>query len=275
MSSEKSLGALQQPLPYPGALQAVGLVVLVSLVMGAVKLPFRLLESLLQTEINAFAVSLLSGLAFVLLYCRNKPQVDLRLQLALRPFRPALFVLFVVVVIALRPMIADGTVLSTRLFPVPEWIGELFKGSTKGLLGVLAVVLVGPIAEEVLFRGVILAGFLRRYSTSKAIAGCAVLFAAYHLNPWQLLPAFFVGLLLSWHFARTGLVAHCIAGHMVLNALAYVERGLPTESGFVYPWWSHLLALTLFIFGIVLLARYVDPRQQHDKHTEVRFGESD
>ena len=70
----------------------------------------------------------------------------------------------------------DG--LINRVMPEPEYLRPLIRQ-----IGWPAVVLGGPIAEESIFRGVILGGFLGRYSRSQAIWGSAILFTLMHGNP--------------------------------------------------------------------------------------------
>ena len=82
----------------------------------------------------------------------------------------------------------------------------------------LTMVVVLPIAEEALFRGWMLRGFLHHYSTPKAVVATAILFSVFHLNPWQALAVFPLGLFLAWAGVRTGSVVPCIFGHAAYNA---------------------------------------------------------
>ncbi|WP_409994892.1 CPBP family intramembrane glutamic endopeptidase [Chitinophaga pinensis] len=43
---------------------------------------------------------------------------------------------------------------------------------------------------------------LKRYPPRKAIVISALFFGLIHLNPWQALPAFCIGLLLGWVFTK-------------------------------------------------------------------------
>lgn len=89
---------------------------------------------------------------------------------------------------------------------------------------VALVAVAGPVAEELLFRGVLLpwlAGWLRPWS---GIAVSSALFGMLHytygvLAVW---PAF-LGVVLGWMRLRTGKLAPCVALHMTVNALAVVR----------------------------------------------------
>ena len=71
-------------------------------------------------------------------------------------------------------------------------------------LGFVAVGLLAPLVEEIVFRGAILRALLSQFSKAwVAILISAVLFAAIHANPAQMPHAFVVGLLLGWMYWRT------------------------------------------------------------------------
>jgi membrane protease YdiL (CAAX protease family) len=133
-------------------------------------------------------------------------------------------------------------------------------------LAVLAVlVLVAPVTEEPLFRGLILGGFLRRYAPGVALTLSALLFAAAHLSPWQLPGIFAVGLALGWLYARTQNLLPCLLGHAFVNALPvgllYLLppipgfSSIPTDTVEFQPLGLDLLGLVLVTGGLVGLQR--------------------
>ncbi len=85
------------------------------------------------------------------------------------------------------------------------------------LLFLLPVVVVAPIAEEVFFRGLLLRGYLARYSVTTAMLGTAVLFAIFHLNPWQAIVAFPLGVAYAWLVLITGSLLPGIMSHAMVN----------------------------------------------------------
>lgn len=142
-------------------------------------------------------------------------------------------------------------------------IGRLVTGSWQGV--VLAVV-VAPLTEELLFRGVILRGFLGRWKPWSAIATTALLFAGMHINPAQMPVAFLLGLVLGWVYVRTGSLGLCFLGHALNNAAAYFVGALPFEvdnfnhvppagNATFHPWWFDVVGLLLFTGGAWLLHR--------------------
>jgi membrane protease YdiL (CAAX protease family) len=103
--------------------------------------------------------------------------------------------------------------------PMPDSIRESFAGLHRGnpFMYFLAIVVIAPLAEELFFRGWMLRGFLANYSPAKSIWLSAVIFAAFHLNPWQAIAALPLGLMAGWLVWRTGSQAPGMAAHFTLN----------------------------------------------------------
>jgi membrane protease YdiL (CAAX protease family) len=82
-----------------------------------------------------------------------------------------------------------------------------------GLIGVL-----GPLAEELLFRGVIQARFTERWGRGIAIPVAAALFGVAHMDLVQGTFAFLFGLFLGWAADRYGSLRPAILAHAVNNS---------------------------------------------------------
>jgi uncharacterized protein len=105
---------------------------------------------------------------------------------------------------------------------LPNWLHTLDKTArTNPLPTLLFGVVVIPACEEILFRGIILPGLLRRYRPWLAIGQSALLFAVIHANPAQSVPVFFMGLLLGALYYYTRSLWVCWALHALNNALAF------------------------------------------------------
>jgi hypothetical protein len=110
-----------------------------------------------------------------------------------------------------------------HVLPPPAWFWELFDKifeSDFGFWGAfMKVVVVAPVVEELIFRGVIMHGLMRNYSKFTAIFFSGLLFALFHLNPWQFPATFVLGLILGWIMIRTRNILLCIGGHALNNLL--------------------------------------------------------
>lgn len=105
------------------------------------------------------------------------------------------------------------------LIPMPDAIKQAFLGLMQGnaVIFFVSITLIAPVAEELFFRGWMLRGFLANYSAAKSIWLTAVIFALFHLNPWQAVVALPLGLLFGWLVLRTGSLAPGIIGHFTVN----------------------------------------------------------
>jgi membrane protease YdiL (CAAX protease family) len=104
--------------------------------------------------------------------------------------------------------------------PMPESYREWMVDQvtrTNRLLFLLPVVIVAPVAEELFFRGLLLRCYLARYSVTTAVWASAVLFAVFHLNPWQGIVALPLGLAYAWLVLQTGSVLPSMLSHAMVN----------------------------------------------------------
>ena len=91
---------------------------------------------------------------------------------------------------------------------------------------ILLTVVVAPVMEEIVFRGMILES-MKKYSPLFALIFSSVLFALAHLNLYQGLPVFGMSLAFGLVYLKTGSLAASIYMHFVNNLLAVVASYLP------------------------------------------------
>ncbi len=127
----------------------------------------------------------------------------------------------------LQYFLGEITTLMDHFMPPPGWFMELFSRLFQSDLGiwggVVRVVIIAPVVEELIFRGVIMTGFMKNYKIWYAITFSALMFALFHLNPWQFPATFLLGLALGWIRYRTNSIFACIAGHAIHNGLIYIS----------------------------------------------------
>lgn len=90
--------------------------------------------------------------------------------------------------------------------------------------------LIGPVCEEIIFRGVILEGLAKKYDPTKALIFSALIFGLIHLQPLQVIAAFFAGLILGWIYLKTQSLWIVIALHVINNFAAFTFSDLGTAS---------------------------------------------
>lgn len=142
--------------------------------------------------------------------------------------------------------------------PSPEMqaFGEAFTelGQSPGTAALLFLgASVAPaIAEELLFRGLVLQSIKRHLSTRWAVLISSGVFAAYHLNLQQFPTAFVIGLALGALAIRSGSVLPGMLLHMLHNGLALVAQLYLDEATLMRPeMWLLLLGPAVAI--VVLL----------------------
>ncbi len=121
----------------------------------------------------------------------------------------------------------------------------------------LKLLLIAPLTEESMFRGLLLGGFLLAYRRWTAILLSASLFAAIHGHPVQAVTALASGVFLSWLMAESGNLALPLLGHAVANGVALALADLPDLAAhFVArPVSFGILGLSILVAGAVLLPR--------------------
>jgi membrane protease YdiL (CAAX protease family) len=140
--------------------------------------------------------------------------------------RRGLLVLWVVA--AALPLVHALGAVSGRVFPPGAADFELYEallpdGLGSGVMGGVAVVVVAPLAEEILFRGLAQDALRAWIGTPGAVAVQAALFGISHGAAWLVAPITLLGLLLGGLVARTGNLSAAWLGHAIFNAVSYVE----------------------------------------------------
>jgi len=127
-----------------------------------------------------------------------------------------------------------------------------------GIVPVLFSCVVAPVLEEMLFRGVILRGFLRQYSRTFAILWSATLFGIAHLNLYQMATALVLGIVSGWLYERCRSLWPCILLHAAYNGfvtgyygwLVSHAESQPTGPGAAFMGASFV---ALFVGALILL----------------------
>lgn len=144
-------------------------------------------------------------------YLRLEPPCSWRLAFYL-PLYLGAAILFNLLGMLLQPLDSGGT----AVLPTGFW-------------SVLAVIfancLVPAVMEELLFRGALM-GVLLPVGSKIAVVAPAILFAAFHTQPSQMLVALLTGLYFGWVARRTGSILTGMVLHFVNNLVAILEMYL-------------------------------------------------
>jgi len=114
----------------------------------------------------------------------------------------------------------------TALIPMSESHKEAFlnNGSQTGIITLFQSLIAAPILEELIFRGIILDGLLKKYSYLKSILISSLLFGLIHLNPSQFVVGLIMGIFTGWIYYKTRIITLSILIHSVGNLASILMR---------------------------------------------------
>lgn len=140
-------------------------------------------------------------------------------------FRMALTVSIATIATA---FVAD--IFNSVMPPVPEWFEKAMEQLMNAPIWItlISVSVFAPLFEEWLCRGIVLRGLLQKSSPAAAITVSALFFAVLHMNPWQALPAFLLGLLFGYVYYKTGSLKLTMLMHCVNNTMATIFSRIPS-----------------------------------------------
>lgn len=187
--------------------------------------------------------------------------------LPFRRFSPWLVPPLVLSMAGVSIVLSEADNLMRTVLPMPAWIVAIVEQALLGghspLASWILLVVIAPVTEELLFRGLVLNALLRRYSPLVAVLFSALLFALLHMNPWQLPVAMVSGVLLGWLYVRTRSLWPCLLGHAFMNTGPNLGGLLPWEiPGYTssiegqityQPWWFDLTGIALLVVGVGLM----------------------
>lgn len=216
----------------PGQAMAFGGFFLVLIVFQVlIRLPLQAELSL--HLLTAYLVGVLMPTLMMAIMLTTRPL----LALALRPVTLRDLLLALALAVLLMPPGALTTHVILESIPglkqsLQERLDNPIPGSTSpaGLFVWVQLTVLIPllmaVSEELLFRGFILTGLSRYFSPMPALLLSSFLFAVFHMNVFQSIPHFLLGLVLGLLAQRTGSVIPAIVMHLAFNALVGVGLGV-------------------------------------------------
>lgn len=118
----------------------------------------------------------------------------------------------------------------TKVLPeTPQWFEDAMNAIMDAPVWItlLSVSIFAPLFEEWLCRGLVLRGLLQKMRPGAAISVSALFFAVLHMNPWQAVPAFILGVFFGYVYYRTGSLKLTMLMHCVNNTFAVIFSKIP------------------------------------------------
>lgn len=131
-----------------------------------------------------------------------------------------------------------------------------FHGTLHRAAFAFATTALGPITEEMFFRGALFRALRRTFSPAVTVLLTAILFAFCHLSPRHVVHVFPAGLVLGALRASTGSLVAPLLAHMTFNAVTTFQllsgRVNLTEPEPLVPWWQGLAGLGGTVAALLL-----------------------
>src|SRR6056297_244604 len=143
----------------------------------------------------------------------------------------------------------------------PDYDNPLLKTIFKSnMIGIIFALLIAPIMEEVIFRGIILGGLKKNYSIISALLISSLLFSISHFTLVQLVPTFIAGLYFGYIFYKSGSLLLSMFAHFSYNLLPII---LVQSSGIaeklinfkLHRFMILFVAILILVFGINFLRK--------------------
>lgn len=220
----------QQSKYYPTIIGAIHLIVLYIFIQTIVDFPLALLDYYNGTDYlsNPYKKIILGivSTGFIFYFAWRKAGVPIKELFPSKSFNILILIAVMFFLWSAQNLIGEVNTALNNVLPPPPWFFEMFNKifeSDYGIYGaIMKVVIVAPVIEEFIFRGIIMHGLMRNYSKFTAVFVSALMFALFHLNPWQLPATFVLGLMLGILMVRTRNIFLCILGHAINNGLVLI-----------------------------------------------------
>ena len=125
-----------------------------------------------------------------------------------------------------------SVLLSLLGLPVEEqeWVRELYADRSALLRIAPWVVLIGPLAEEIFFRGYFFRFTSQRLGLPAGLLLSSVVFSVIHWNASGFLIYLGIGYVLAWVYHRTGRIVAPIVGHVTLNSIVLIVSTVAAQA---------------------------------------------
>jgi len=209
---------------FPNALEALLLIVVlmvIELFVSAAVFDMNLLAGINDADVYRFITVVGNGILFIGLMAYKR----VGYRALFHPARHSLTATMTLVTVPILLLVPGLVLLAGAVNSIVQWLfpmsaADIARFATQmesGLVPTSFACVAAPVLEELLFRGVILRGFLRQYTRTFSILWSAALFGAAHLNVYQMVTAFAIGIVAGWLYERCRSLWPCILLHAAYN----------------------------------------------------------
>lgn len=239
-----------------------GVLIVVSISTGIGKLFVNILFEN-SDQYNTVATSLggFITLAIIYKFCGEGKNIAYIYKLKRIKLKDILYI--ILMGIALSIVLSILIDFLTQLFPSYEEVSNRITSQTSSILNIMCIVVLVPIYEEIIFRGIIFNHLKENYKIGIAIVVQALVFGIEHGNIVQSIYTFILGIVLALMYMYFNSIYANIMLHMIFNLFGgVIDLKLYSLNEFMY----YILATICFVFLIIASYKMVlDYRRNHRK----------
>jgi len=212
---------MNQPRSYPNILQSIGLAfILMCMLLLTSQLSRLLPQALGQEAIMFIAYTTAMSLSIWMITAISKAfKTQQSFHFNIKGIATPCLILMATLALLI------GIIYPiSLLIPISEASRAVFETvfHQPNIFTFLAVVIAAPFLEEYIFRGVLLDGLLKNYSSTLSILLSSLLFGLFHGNPLQIISAFIGGIYIGWIYYKTKNLLYCILIHFIINLVGFL-----------------------------------------------------
>ncbi len=211
-----------------------------------------------------YPLSMLFATAIIYAYVRMRGGRTRIARFSKRGFNPNILLSGIFWIIAAQLILEPAT----QLLPDVENAGV-----GRGFWASITTIVVAPVLEELLCRGIILETLRRRWNNAVAIIVSALFFGLVHANPTTALAGVIVGIIFGVIYVRTSSLFSVIILHAINNAIAFALISFDADdvtlrqlldNGTLY-WAVYASAVAIFIVSLTEAMRTLFKRKDSAK----------
>lgn len=196
-------------------------------------------------------------LILFLIFRLNKKNFIEKLNFKKIKFKESLYIIILGIGISIVLLFLAGTL--SKIIPSYNVVQNNLEIARNSLIQIVSTVILVPIYEEIIFRGIIFGYLKKNYNTSVAIILQAVIFGITHLNVVQGIYTFLLALVLALVYIYSDSILGSIIVHIIFNLLGIdiIPKIIEYNRNFISI--ILILGIVLSIFGAVkIIGKYDD-----------------
>jgi membrane protease YdiL (CAAX protease family) len=178
-------------------------------------------------------------------------------ELNYKPISKKYFVVVIAIIMAYRLLYDNSLALWVNQIGISEFVEQAFEELfAVPIIAILAIAVVAPVYEEVIFRGIILQGMAKRINPAAAVIFSSLFFAVMHLNIVQGVNTFILGAILGFVFLKTKSLYASIFGHFINNTLGILLASIQQFIGGENAILIHSVITVIGVIGLVMAVKW-------------------